>query len=73
MVTTLMMSAKMATPGLLKIKFFWKKGYDVIFSVHDVPIKILSCDSNYSVNVIMRTKFGNSRISMREVIIPSIL
>ena len=29
MVTILMMSAKMATPGLLKIKFFLKKGYEI--------------------------------------------
>ena len=36
------MSAKMATPGLLKIKIFWKKGYDVIISVYDVTNKFLS-------------------------------
>ena len=30
MVTILMMSAKMATPGLLKVRVFCKKGYDVI-------------------------------------------
>ena len=41
MVTILMMSAKMATPGLLKIKIFWKKGYDVIISVYDVTNKFL--------------------------------
>ena len=28
MITILMMSAKIATLGLLKIKVFWKKGYD---------------------------------------------
>ena len=59
MVTILMMSAKMANPGLLKIKFFWKKGYGVIISVHDITNKILSRDLNYNVNVIMRPKFGN--------------
>ena len=47
------MSAKMATPGLLKIKVFWNKGYDVIISVHDVINKILSRDSNYIVDVVM--------------------
>ena len=73
MVTILMMSAKMATLGLLKIKVFWNKGYDVITSVCDVTNKILSCDSNYIVDVVMWPKFGNSRISMREVIITSIL
>ena len=35
--------------------------------------KILSGDSNYIVEVIMWPKFGNSSISMREVIITSIL
>ena len=48
------MSAKMATPGLLKINiFFDNKGYDVIISVHDVTNKILSRDSNYIVDVVM--------------------
>ena len=72
-VTSLMMSAKMATPGLLKIKIFWNKGYDVIIYVHDITNKILSRDSNYIVHVVMWPKFGNSNISMREVIIISIL
>ena len=68
-----MMSAKMATLGLLKIKVFWNKGYDVIISVHDVTNKILSRDSNYIVDVVMWPKFGNSSISMREVITTTIL
>ena len=63
-----MMSAKMATPGLLKITVFWNKGYDVIISVDDVTNKILSRDSNYIVDVFMWPKFGNSSISMSEVI-----
>ena len=67
MVTTLIMSAKMAPLGLLKIKAFWNKYYDVIISVNE----ILSCDSNYIVRVVMWSKFGNSSISMREVIITS--
>ena len=67
------MSAKMATPGLLKIKAFWNKGYDVIICVHHVTRKILSGDSDYIVDVVMWPKFGNSSISMREVIITSIL
>ena len=53
MVTILMMSAKMATPSLLMIKVFLKKGYDVIISVHDVTNKVFSPDSNYNVNVVM--------------------
>ena len=60
MVKILMMSAKMATPGLLKIKVFWNKGYDVIISVHDVTNKILSHGSNHTVDVVMWPKFGNS-------------
>ena len=68
-----MMSAKMATPGLLKITVFWNKGYDVIIHVDDVTNKILSGDSNYIVDVFMWPKFGNSTISMREVITTSIL
>ena len=42
-------------------------------SVHDITNKILSRDSNYIVDVVMWPKFGNSSISMREVIIISIL
>ena len=66
-----MMSAKMATAGLFKITVFWNKGYDNIIPV--VTNKTLSCDSNYIVDVFMWPKFGNSSISMREVIITSIL
>ena len=68
-----MMPAKMATPGLLKIAIFWKKGYDVIISVDDATNKILSRDSNCIVDVFMWPKFGNSSISMREVITTWIL
>ena len=39
MVTILMMSAKMATLGLLKIKVFLNKGYDVIFLPMTPPTK----------------------------------
>ena len=73
MVTILMMSAKMATPGLLKITVFWNKGYDVIISVHDVTNKILSRDSNYIIDVVIWPKFRNCSISMIKVIITSIL
>ena len=65
-----MMSAKMATAGLLKIAIFWNKGYNVIIPSHDVTNKILSRDSNYFVKVFIWPKFGNSSISMREVIEP---
>ena len=60
-----MMSAKMATPGLLKTTVFWNKGYDVIIPVDDITNKILSRDSNYIIAVFMWPKFGNSSISMR--------
>ena len=73
MVTILMMSAKMAFLDFLKIKAFSNKVYDGIISISDVTNKILSYDSNYIVDVVIWTKFGNSIISMTEVIITSIL
>ena len=48
-----MMSAKVATPGLLKITVFGNKGYDVVISVNHVTDKILSFDSSYIVDVSM--------------------
>ena len=63
----------MATPDLLKIRIIWKKGYDVIISIHDVTNKILSRDSNYIIDLDMWPKFDNCNISMRKVIIISIL
>ena len=68
-----MMSAKMATPDLFKTTVSWNKGYDVIIPVYDVTDKILSRNSNYIVDMFMWLKFGNSSISMREVITISIL
>ena len=44
---------KMATLGLLKIKGFSSKGYDVISYVHNATNKILSHDSNYIVNMVI--------------------
>ena len=61
-----MMSAKLATAGLSN------KAYDIIISVDDVTNKILS-HSTYIVDVFMWPKFGNSSISMREVVTNSIL
>ena len=40
MVLFSMMSAKMDTLGLLKIKVFWNKGYDAKISVYDVIKKL---------------------------------
>ena len=67
------MSAKLATPGFLKIKVFWSKIYDVIVSVYDVTNKILLRYSDYIVDVVIWPKFGNSGISMKKVIRMSIL
>ena len=41
--------------------------------VHGVTNKILSRDSNYILDIVMWPKFGNSSISVTEVIITSIL
>ena len=72
-VAILMMSAKLVTPGFLKIKAFRNKDYDVMIPQYDFISKILLSDSNYIIDVVMWLKFGNSSISMREVIITSIL
>ena len=53
MATILMISAKMATLDILKIKVFWKKSNDVMISIHDVTNTILLRDSNYTVYVVM--------------------
>ena len=68
-----MMSGKLTTPGLLKIKIFWIKGYDIIILDYDFAKKILSHDSKYVVDVVVWPKFGNSSTSIGEVIITSIL
>ena len=53
MVTILIMAVKMTTVGLLKIKIFWNKGYDVIIFVHDDTNNILPRDPSYIVDVVM--------------------
>ena len=68
MVKILMKSGKLAIPNLLKIKIFKNKGYDVIDFDYQVTNKVLSHGSNYVVDVVMRPKFGNCSISVREVI-----
>ena len=57
-----MMSAKAATPGLLKLTVFWDKGYDVTIPVNDVINKILSPDSNYIVYLFMWPKLSQPQI-----------
>ena len=49
----------MATVGLLKIRVFWNKGYDVMISAHDVTNIFLSHDPNYIIDEFMWPKFGN--------------
>ena len=73
MVTILMMSPKLASPGLLKIKIFRNKGYDVIIREYDIANQILLRDSTHIVDVVMWPKFGNFSFSMREVIMTSVL
>ena len=69
----ILMFAKLAAPGLLKRKIFRNKDYDFIISVHDFTNKIWSCDSNYIVDLVRWPRFGNSSVSMKEVIITSTL
>ena len=69
MVAILMMSAKLATLGFLKMKVFWNKGYGAIISTHEVGNKVLPRGSNYIVDVVMWPKFGSSSVSMRKIII----
>ena len=73
MVAILMMSVKLATLGLLKVKVFRNKDSDVTIFVLDVTNKILALDPNYVVDVVMWPKSVNSSSSMREVIITSVL
>ena len=61
----ILMSAKLATLGLLKIKVFWNEGSDVITFVQDVTNKVLSRDSIYIIDMVM---LANYSLSMREVI-----
>ena len=53
MVTILMISAKLANPGLLKIKTFQNKGYNVLIHDHNVTKKISSSESNDIVDAVM--------------------
>ena len=73
MVTVLRISSEIATLGLFKLEIFWNNGYEIITLVHDDTNKLFLDQSNHIVDVIMWPKFGNSGISMREVIITSIL
>ena len=67
------MSAKIASLVPLKIKVFLIKDYSVIIFVYELINKNVSRDSNHTVVVVMWPNFGNSRNSMREVIITLML
>ena len=49
-----MMSAKVATPDLLKIKVFWSKGYNVIISGMRSPMKFYDVTQ-----IISKTWYGD--------------
>ena len=49
----LMISGKLSTARLLKVKMFSGKDYDFIIYVHGVVNKVLSCESSYFVDVVM--------------------
>ena len=75
-IAALIMSVKLATPGLLIVNVFWKKGYNIIISKHDVTrnLSMTSLNSNYIVDMVMRLRFINCSISVRgEAIITSLL
>ena len=59
--------------AILMRSVFWKKAYDAIISLHDVTNKNYHGTQIIIVDVVMWPKFDNSSISMREVIITSIL
>ena len=68
-----MMSSKLASHGLLKIKILKNKDYNVLIVDYEVSNKALSCDSNYIVDVVMLPKFVHSSLSMTGIIITTIL
>ena len=61
------MSAKIIVAGLNRVKVFLNKVYDIIIFVNGATNKFLSIEWNYIVGVIIRSKFGNSSTSMKEV------
>ena len=73
MLPVLIMSAKLDSLGLLKIKVFQNSIHDVTIPDYNVTNKILIRESNYIIGLVMWLKFGDCSISMREVIITSIL
>ena len=60
MIKILLISAEMATLGLLEIKIFLNACYYVIIYLHFVTNKTISCDSKCIVDVTMWPKFYTS-------------
>lgn len=56
MIETLMISAKLATPGVFKMKDL-KFGYDAITYIHNLIKKTLSRELNYIVDMVMWPTF----------------
>ena len=73
MVIVLIISTKITTLDLLKIKIPWSKDYDVVISASYISNKILSRDSDDTVRLDMWAKFGNSSTPTKKVIITLIL
>ena len=69
MVAILIMSVKLAPAGFPKMKVFWNKRYDIIISVYGITNKV----SNLIADLVKWPKLGNSTISLRKLIIASIL
>ena len=69
-IAILIMSAKIATIGFLKIKVFWNKKYNVIISANGIINQFLSRGSNCIVDVVRWPKFVSSSIYIKEVVIP---
>ena len=53
MLPVLIMSAKLDSLGLLKIKVFQNSGYDVTIPDYNVTNKILIRESNYIIGLVM--------------------
>ena len=67
------MSAKFTILGLFRTNVFSNKDYDVTASVYDVNNKILWHASHCILDLVVWSKFGNSSISLRQVVITTIL
>ena len=61
-----MISANLATPGLLKKAIFWNEGCYVIISGNYATSKILSRYSNYTLNWVIWAKFDSNSCVLRK-------